>query len=145
MSERLDLVARAAATARTLAKYRARPFDWRARSTCIHLARFHLRALGHRPPLIPDFRSAVGARRALAEQGAADVVALLDGQPGLARIAPAAMIVGDLAVMQPEEGADRALQSIVVSVGGKVLGWGEADPSGLRPIEAHAILAAWRT
>ena len=139
----IDLVARVAATERTVAKYRTRAFDWHARATCIHMARFHLRQLGHRPPSVPDFRSAVGARRALKKTGHDTVEALFDSLPGLVRLpAPSMMMVGDLATL---EGDEDGLPSIVVSAGGKVLGWHEDDPSGLKPIDAHAIRAAWRT
>jgi hypothetical protein len=134
-----DLVRRAEATRLTLAKYRARPFDWKARATCIHLARFHLVKMGHRPPAMPDFRSALGAQKALAKSGFADLSALLDSL--LPRIAPAQMLVGDLALME----GDGPFDSICVSAGGKLLGWHEDDPEGIRPLMALDLpLGAWR-
>jgi hypothetical protein len=136
---RIDLVARAAATAPVADKYRLRPFDWAKRATCIHLARDQLVAMGHAPPPIPVFRSALGARRALHKAGFADVAALLDSL--LPRIPPASMVVGDLALMAGEGGLD----GIVVSAGGKVMGWHESDPSGLMNLIGIDYLAAWRT
>ncbi|WP_336974160.1 DUF6950 family protein [Sphingobium aromaticiconvertens] len=134
-----DLIRRADATRKTLAKYRRRAFDWRGRSTCIHLARYHLRNMGHTPPPVPDFRSALGARRALDRLGFADLAALFDSM--LPRIAPAAMLVGDLAVLQGDEGFD----SIVVSAGGKLLGYHADDGSGIKPLMALEMpVGAWR-
>ncbi|WP_375178036.1 DUF6950 family protein [Sphingobium yanoikuyae] len=134
-----DLVRRADATRRTLAKYRAMPFDWKTRATCIHLARHHLRNMNHKPPAIPDFRSALGAQKALAKQGFADLAALLDSL--LPRIAPAQMLVGDLALME----GDGPFDSICICVGGKLLGWHDDDPSGIKPMLAlEQPLGAWR-
>lgn len=135
----IDLVARAAATQRTADKYRTRPFDWRTRSTCIHLARTQLRNLCHTPPPVPDFRSALGARRALTKSGFDSVAALLDSM--LPRIAPASMVVGDLAIIE----GDERFESIVVSAGGKMLGWHEADGSGLKNLIVSSFVGAWRT
>lgn len=97
---------RAAATAKVVGRFRARPFGWSNGGTCIHLARAQMRALGHRPPTIPRFRSAVGARRALVASGFADMTALFDSM--LPRIAPAAMWVGDIALLPGEDGFDCA-------------------------------------
>jgi hypothetical protein len=133
-----DQVRRAEATRLTMARYRAIPFDWKAKATCIHLARAHLRNMGHRPPAIPAFRSALGAQRALHRTGFADLAALLDSL--LPRIAPAAMWVGDLAVVEGDEGFD----SIVISAGGKMLGYNEADMSGIKPLVVSAFKGAWR-
>lgn len=133
-----ELVRRAEATRNTLARYRRKPFDWSERATCIHMARYHLRQMGHRPPPIPDFRSALGARQALGKAGFDSVTALLDSL--LPRIAPAAMLVGDLAVLEGIEGLD----SVVINAGGKVLGWHEAADDGVKPLIAREIKAAWR-
>lgn len=134
-----DLAARVAATERVVARFRNKPFDWRAAATCVHLARAQMRALGHRPPTIPPFRSAPGALRALRAAGFADVAAMLDSL--LPRIAPAAMWPGDLAVIEGEPPFD----AIVIGAGGKVLGWhGSMLDRGLVPIVDAPIKAAWR-
>jgi len=134
----IDLNARADATRKTLAKYRAKPFSWADRVTCIHLARTQLRNLGHRPPTIPDFRSALGARRSLKKAGFETVSALLDSL--LLRIAPSEMLVGDLAVIA----GDDSLEAIVISAGGKMLGYHEDDASGLKPLLVSEFGGAWR-
>ncbi|MAM11648.1 MAG: hypothetical protein CML23_14550 [Rhizobiaceae bacterium] len=134
-----DLPRRAAATRKTLDKYRARPFDWRKRATCIHLARTHLRNMGHKPPAIPDFRSRVGARTALAGTGHADLAGLLDSL--LPRIRAAEILVGDLVLIP----GDDLFDCICVSAGGKLLGWHPDDPSGIKPLHVVGeILGAWR-
>ncbi|MFC3442794.1 DUF6950 family protein [Sphingobium rhizovicinum] len=138
-AQRIDLVRRAEATRLTLAKYRSRPFSWADRATCIHLARHHLRNMGHKPPSIPDFRSALGAQKALLRQGHDDLHDLLDSL--LPRIAPAQMLVGDLALID----GDGPFDSICVSAGGKLLGWHEDDASGIKPLLALTVpLGAWR-
>lgn len=138
----LSNVARVEATRRTLAKYQARAFDWRTRATCIHMARMHLRNMGHRPPSVPDFRSALGARTAMKKAGFSDVAAMLDSF--LPRIAPAAMWVGDLAVLP----GDELFGSICISdTAGKLIGWHQDDPSGVRPqlvLSLDQVVGAWR-
>lgn len=134
------LVARATATNKTFARYRSLAFDWKKRATCIHMARVHLRNMGHRPPAIPDFRSALGAKRALVRSGFADIAALLDSL--LPRIAPAEMIVGDFALMDGDDGFD----SIVISSGSKLVGYHGDDTSGIKPMMLlQSPMAAWRT
>ena len=139
---RFDLEQRRLRTERVVARFRGRPFSWSGRRTCVHLARAQMIALGHRPPKLPDLRSARAARRALAATGSADLAALLDAH--LPRIAPAEMLLGDLALMQ----GDDLFDAIVVSAGGKVLGYyGEDLARGLVPIEPigpQPFLAAWR-
>lgn len=133
-----ELVRRAEATRKTMARYRNKRFDWGERATCIHMARYHLRQMGHRPPSIPDFRSALGARRALEKTGFGSVPALLDSM--LPRITPAEMLVGDLAVFAGDEG----MECVGVSAGGKILAWHEDAPNGIKPLIVSEILGAWR-
>lgn len=138
----LSLPERVAATDKTLAKYRNRAFDWSDRSTCIHLARAQARNMGHRVPKMPDFRSPLSARTALRKAGADDLEALLDGL--FPRIAPAQMLVGDLAILP---GDDSPFDSIVICDGlTKLFGWHGLDPSKLSTIARATgdIKAAWR-
>jgi hypothetical protein len=132
---------RVEATRKTLAKY-SRPFDWRGRMTCIHMARTQLRNMGHRPPPIPDFRSAIGARSALKKAGFGDIATLFDSM--LPRISPAEMWVGDLALLP----GDEFFGSICISdTAGKLIGWHEDDPSGVRPqlvLDLRSVTGAWR-
>jgi hypothetical protein len=143
MSGEPDLLRRQRATAATLAKYRAAAFDWKAGVTCVHMARFHLRQMGHRIEPLPRIRSAIAARRALAERGWANVLEMLDAQASLVRIAPAMMRVGDLAVLPADEG----FEGIVICAGRhKLLGWREDWPDGLGEMEVPLsdVLGSWR-
>lgn len=138
----MQLHERAVATTAVVDRFRKKPFDWRGSATCIHVARAQMRALGHRPPAIPQFRSAIGARKALNRMGFADLSAALDSL--LPRIAPAAMWVGDLAIMPGGAGFD----AIVICAGLNVFGYHDDDPAlGLVPIvpaEDGQFLGAWR-
>jgi hypothetical protein len=64
--------------------------------------------------------------------------AVLPGQ----RIAPAAMIVGDLGILPGEDGLD----AVVIAAGHKVIGWHGSDLSRLQVIEVSRgdLIAAWR-
>ncbi len=138
----LDLAGRVAATEKAIARFRGKPFDWRDRRTCIHLARAQARAMGHRPPAVPDFRSPRGAKTALKATGYNTLEALLDSM--FPRIAPAAMWVGDLALMEGGDGFD----AIVVSAGGKMIGY-HADHLAegivnLVGVGERPFIGAWR-
>ena len=138
-----DLIRRKRATAATLAKYRPQTFDWKKGVTCVHMARFHLAKMGHPVPVLPRMRGPIGAARALKERGWDDVAAMLDAQEGLTRIAPAMMLVGDLAVLPADEGFD----GIVICAGRhKLLGWHQDWPNGMTEMEASldAVLGSWR-
>ncbi|MBB3034062.1 DUF6950 family protein [Alteriqipengyuania lutimaris] len=134
-----DLLRRQHATEATLAKYRERPLDWASRTTCVHMARFHLRQMGHRPPPMPDIRSALGARRALKKRRWDDVAAMLDAVLPGARIAPLAMLLGDLAVVRGDQGLD----AILLHAGNEALGWHE-NGSRIVPMIVHEYVGAWR-
>lgn len=135
----MTLLARVDATNKTMAKYRERAFDWNGAS-CIHLARTQLRNMGHKPPRIPAFRSAIGAKRAMTTNGYETVADIFDGL-GLPRIAPAAMLVGDLAMLPGEDGFD----AVVICVGGKLMGWhGAAEKLAIIGEAVGQVSAAWR-
>lgn len=135
----MTLAERAAATAQVAARFRARPFDWATGGTCIHLARAQMRAMGHRPPPIPRFQSALGARRALVAAGYPDLAALLDSM--LPRITPASMWVGDLALVPGSDGFD----ALAVSAGRALLMYHDAQEGLCVVKEAEPqIVAAWR-
>ena len=134
-----ELLRRQKATEATLAKYRQRELDWRDRSSCVHMARYHLRQMGHRPPPMPDIRSALGAKRALKKKGWADVPEMLDAVLPGARIPPLAMLLGDLAVVRGEGGLD----AILLHAGNEALGWHE-DGSGMVPMIVREYVGAWR-
>lgn len=138
----VDLAARVAATEKVVARFRNRPFGWDTRRTCIHLARAQARALGHRPPPIPDFRSPRGAKTALRAQGHETLEQLLDSL--FPRIAPLAAWVGDLVIMAGGEEFD----GIGIVAGGKILGYHEDHlDEGLVPVVPvgpNPYVGAWR-
>ncbi len=130
------------AVTETMAKFGGRPFDWAEGATCIHMARFHLRAMGHKPPRLPAIRSALSAMRALEKTGHADLAALFDSL-GLLRIAPARMWLGDLALLPGADGFDGVALALG---GGEVAGWREDAPGGMVRLRGVLTLAtgAWR-
>lgn len=141
---RVDLVQRATATDAVLRRFRNRAFDWKTGATCLHLLRSQLVQLGHRPPRIPQFRSALGAKKAMERAGFATITDLVDSVLPM-RIPPAAMLVGDIAVLPGDP--DGPFDAIVICAGAKVLGWHDSDLSGLAVIAdvpRSAFLAAWR-
>lgn len=135
-----DLEERRRRTEKVVARFRARPFSWTGRRTCVHLARAQMRAMGHAVPKLPELRSAVAAQRALAATGHKDLTALLDSL--LPRIAPAQMWIGDLALMK----GDGPFEAIVISAGGKVLGFAEGHVGlmNILPVGPRPFIAAWR-
>lgn len=139
----MGLPKRAKALAKTLAKFEGRAFDWATGATCIHLVRTHLKNMGHKVPSIPRFQSAIGAKRALSATGHDSLESLLDAH--LERIAPAMMIIGDIALMAGDNEDGTGFDAAVVSAGagGKVFGW-HPDAPALANIEPLAIKAAWR-
>lgn len=130
----IDLEARRVATEATLAKYRQRRLDY-VSADCVRMVRYHLLQLGHRPPVLPRYRSAIGARRAYLQAGG--LVAAFDAI--LPRIPHARMMLGDIAVL----GGDEDMDAAVICVGHKVFGWHEDSevPENLVPLQ---IKAAWR-
>lgn len=106
----------------TLDAYTGRPFKL-GYVDCVRVAAHHLRLLGHTVRLPPQgsYRTILGARRALAKRGYASNAEAVDAT-GLVRKAPAAMIVGDLAMMQDSHG----LGGLVIALGnGRLLGFHE--------------------
>lgn len=134
-----DLVRRQRATEATLAKYRERSLDWTKRVTCVHMARFHLRQMGHRPPPMPEFRSPLGARKAMKKRGWDSVEQMLDEVLPGARIAPMSMLLGDLAVVRGDQGLD----AILLHAGNEALGWHESGDR-IVPMIVHEYVGAWR-
>jgi len=137
-----ELIRRQAALGRTMARFRRKPFRL-GRNDCVQLARFHLKAMGHRKlPASGRYSTPAGARRALRSTGHETLEALLDSL--LPRIAPAAMLPGDVALLAAEPGAPAAdVGAIAISLGGKLMGW-HPDKEELAVLDVSAIAAAWR-
>ena len=131
----MDLDQRRAALQRTADKYRGRVLDFRS-ADCVRMIRFHLLQMGHKPPPLPRYQSAIGAKRALAQAGG--LVAVLDGI--LPRIAPARMLDGDVAVVAGDGG-----EAGVICVGHKFMGWHQDHRETVNlVIGLGDITAAWR-
>ena len=96
-----ELQKRAKAVEATEQRFRDRPFDWAKAATCIHLVRFHAAQMGHSVPIVPKFRSAIGAKKALLATGWQTLPALLDSK--FDRIPPAFMRVGDILAMPGDD------------------------------------------
>ncbi|MBZ9649992.1 hypothetical protein K9B33_20875 [Sphingobium sp. 3R8] len=130
-----DMLRRQAALEQTVAKYRGRSLDFKT-ADCVRMARFHLLKMGHKPPALPRYQSAVGAVRAM--KAAGGLVAVFDSI--LPRIAPAMMLDGDIAVVAGE-GGDAAL----IRAGYKFMGWHQDHDQAVNmTVDLANVTAAWR-
>lgn len=139
MTSAPTLVRRRDATQQTLDRFRGLDFDWSS-MTCVHLAHAHLSEMGHDLPKIPDFDSALGAARAMKERGWESVSDMLD--EFLPRIAPASMLLGDLALIKGAGGLD----AIFICAGPlKVFGWRDDAPDlVVLDVSFGELEGAWR-
>lgn len=152
-----DLIRRQTATEHTLKRYRRRDFDWSQMTTCVALAWFHAKKMGRKPPKIPLYRSPLGALKVLKQLGCTDCGELVDKIPDVERIAPAQMMMGDLAMCKagvpegeretPGAVALAGIGTIVLCLGPhKIIGW-RADTGNrlvVLDIGFDQIDAAWR-
>lgn len=99
------------------------------------MARFHLLQMGHKPPALPKYQSAIGAQRALLNAGG--MIHVFDQL--LARIPPAKMLPGDIAVLDGED----SMEATVICIGHKMMGWHE-ECDEMVLMEAAIVKAAWR-
>ena len=144
MSATPDLIRRVEAATATVRRYKGKRFDFKAARTCVHMARFHLAAMGHKVPPMPKVNSLVSARRALDSRGWSDCAAMIDSL-GFERIAPAQMLAGDLAFRASEDG----LGGLLVALGPfKVFGWfGNEETEGravVMDMDCSQLEACWR-
>jgi hypothetical protein len=120
---------------------------------CIRMLRSHLVAMGHRGlPKLPGYSSPGGAAvalRAVLKQLGADedgtLEQLLDAL--LPRIAPAAMLPGDIGLVEAEPHAPAwRAGAVVISLGRKFLGWHADSPvlAVQEPIVDRPFIGAWR-
>ena len=129
-----EMLRRQQALEKTLAKYRDKAIDFKT-VDCVRAARFHLIQMGHKPPPMPKYHSLIGARRAAEQVGGLE--ALLNSL--LPRIAPAAMWLGDIALLEGEGGID----AVMFNVGGKLAGLHESAERMVN-VTALAVKGAWR-
>jgi hypothetical protein len=145
-----DLVRRQRGLEKTRDRFAGRVIELGV-TDCIILARAHLKAMGHKDiPAPGTYRSPAQARARLKQVCAkvkakgVGLEALFDAL--LERIPPAAMLPGDLALVEQEQGSlGVSLGSIVVSVGTKFWGW-HPDDDRFALIEPNGMpfKAAWR-
>lgn len=136
-----ELERRRRATAKTLAHYHERSFDWRRQATCLHMARYQMKAMGHAPPRIPPIRSELRAMKELRARGHESLILLFDTL--LPRIAPAEMRLGDLAAIPGDEGR---FDCLLINVAPrKFAGWHpDSFLMAVMDIELGNVTAAWR-
>lgn len=99
-----ELQRRVDATQATQERFKGKPFDWSTQGTCIHLLRYHAAQMGHQLPIVPRFRSAIGAKKALRAQGVETLPELLDKH--FPRIPAAYLKVGDVACFPGDDHFD---------------------------------------
>ena len=136
------MMARVAVAQACVAKFDGQPFAW-GECDCAKLAAFALQGLGYKPSYarFGRYRSALGARRALRREGFADTTDWIDSIHGLARIAPAAALPGDIVGLPGEEG----WTALTVALGNdRLLGFhlAAAGCAVVQPLVAP--LFAWR-
>lgn len=134
-----ELMRRRDAAQATLDRFKDLPLRL-GRNDCVRMAAFHLRKLGRKVKLPPagSYASARTGKRLLAEMGHADLAAAIDAH-GLTRIAPAAVVVGDIVMLPGEEG----LGALCIGLGnGRVVGYHQ-DARGAAVLQPVEIEAAW--
>jgi hypothetical protein len=151
MSRKLpDLVRRQRALEKTRDRFAGRAFELGI-TDCAILARAHLKAMGHKHVPAPGKyrtpKEAVDALRVASKKAGAKkagLIPLFDAL--LERIPPAAMLPGDIAMVDREEGPLGVdIGSLVISVGTKFWGWHPDDPRfALIEPNGMPFKAAWR-
>lgn len=114
-----EIQRRIAATQLTQKRFEGRAFDWSKQATCLHLVRFHAAQMGHKLPIVPRFRSALGAMKALRAEGVETLPELMDKY--FPRIPAAQMRVGDVAAFPGDDGGFDAL--MIYGQLRAVIGW----------------------
>ena len=136
------MLKRVAVAQACVAKFDGQAFAW-GECDCARLAAFALQGLGYKPSYarFGRYRSALGARRALRREGFADTTDWIDSIHGLARIAPAAALPGDIVGLPGEEG----WTALTVALGnGRLLGF-HLEAAGCAVVQPlSAPTHAWR-
>lgn len=136
------LVLRAAAAQATLDAWRTRPLRI-GQADCVRMAAAHLRLLGYsvKLPAAGSYRTVRSALAALRRAGYPSVQAALDTL-GLARITPAAAIIGDVIELACDL---PGLPALTIALGnGRVVGWHPDYTAGAVVMQPLAAIAAWR-
>lgn len=143
-SQRSEMQRRMDALEAVRERFEGKPFRL-GTNDCGQMVRRLLREMGH--PSLPNpkrYSTPLGARRELKRLGFDSLEAMMDAL--LPRIAPAAMLAGDVGLVagEPESGGE----TLVVSLGRKFWGWnpdGERDVMSVQEPQGDVISIAWRT
>jgi hypothetical protein len=132
-----DLIRRQEALQRTQAKYGKLSFEL-GKCDCVLLARFHLLAMGHKGlPKPGRYSTPAGALRQLKKAGHDNLESMLDSL--LPRITPASAVMGDVGIVDGENG-----EAIMICAGRKWIGFHQ-DADGLVAVELfQPVKVAWR-
>lgn len=135
---REPLLLRTRVTQATVDAWKGRPFAW-GKSDCVRMVAAHLRRAGHKVMLPPasSYRSALTAKRRLADRGFANLAAAMDAM-GFERIAPARALVGDVIAGEGDEIGSLGVQL----TNGRLLAFHE-DAVGAEIIQPVEFSAAW--
>lgn len=133
------MLARRDVTEATKQRFMTKPFDWKTGGTCVHLVRFHLAQMGHSVPPMPQFRSPLGAAKALKARGWSDLPEMLDSM--LPRIAPAARVTGNIVAL-PTEGPFGAIGVAIDSL--RVMGYLDGFEQLVIAQPGAEFVGAWR-
>ncbi len=136
------LVKRNRALTRTQTYFAGKPFRLGG-ADCVKLARFHLKAMGHKTlPSTGHYATAAEGIRQLKRTGHTTLESLLDSL--LERIPPAMMLPGDIALVKSDPDSPASeIGTIMVSAGGKMLGW-HPDHELFAVMDVLEFEAAWR-
>ncbi len=137
-----DLLRRKIAADTTITRFRGKTGDWAKKVTCLHMAHAHLLNMGYAPPPLPCVRTPTGALRAMKKKGWPNVGAMLDSL-GLERIAGAAMLPGDLAVLASPDN-EGGVGSILLCAGRLLFGWHEESDVPVMMEPVLPLVSGWR-
>ena len=98
-----EIEIRAEAAEATRLKFIDRPFEW-GKVDCIKMARFHALRMGHKPPRLPRYTSAVGAVRQIKKMGHNSIEEIFDTM--FPPIGLASARLGDFVIAEGEAGVD---------------------------------------
>lgn len=137
------LLARVDAAQQAMDHFAGKPLVW-GRTDCARLAAHVLKTLGYKPGLsrFGDYKTELGARRALRRHGMTDTPDWLDTIHGLIRIAPAAALPGDVVGMP---GAGNWTSLTICLGNGRLLGFHPEAGVGVCTVVQPLIapVAAW--
>jgi len=135
-----EMERRRVATQKTIDRFRGKPFAWDKSATCAHLLRYHLRNMGHKALTVPQFRTPLGATKALNAMGFTSMADVLDS---LAKRLPGAAytVLGDVVVKDGD-----GLDAVMICAGPRrFYGWIEGEEKPVfAEIDPDYLVGCWR-